>query len=1128
MRVTKRNGTTEVISFDKITRRITKICNKLNITTVDPIPIVQSIITYLVELITTTEIDEITARILMSLSSINPDYQKIAGIIIISNLHKTVKFGKFSDKIKYLYDSGLISDIVYNTVTNNKTVFNKMIDYTRDFNIDYFGFKTLERSYLQRVDGKLVECPQDIFMRVSIAMYHDNFSEIEKSYNVLSKKLMTHATPTLFNVGTKRQQAASCFLMANEDSIEGIYKCLSDSAKISKWAGGIGIGMSDIRANGSDIQGTNGKTTGLIPMLRVFNETARYVNQGGRRPGSIAVYLEPHHPDFMDFLDIRKSHGDENMRARDLFTAIWVSDLFLQRVKDNAVWSFLNPHTCPGLSECYGKEYEELYNKYESDGNFMKQLPAVDVWKAIITSQIETGTPYIANKDAVNLMSNQKNVGVIKSSNLCVAPETMILTDTGYHSINSLHDKTVNVWNGQTFSETIVRQTSENQELMRVKFSNGSVIDCTPYHKFYIETGSRPIDKSRQLEIRAQDLKLGMKLIQANFPIITKSELSDESFPYPYDHGLFCADGTYENKQSEQHRCISKKLPNSDFCGHHKNISVTKSDDCSNQCVFIVGEGTPRITLYGEKKKLHKYLSSRLDYNTDGRTINCKLSTNIRPKFEVPTNHSLDVKLRWLEGYLDGDGCCCKSDKTTAIQACSIDVSFLENIKYLLQTLGCDPKITKAMDAGTRILPDGVGGTSEYQCKETYRLLINSHDTALLFSLGFNPKRLKISGIYPIKVIKHYIKVDKIEYNVRMSDTYCFTEQKRNMGIFNGILAGNCIEIMEHTSPKEYAVCTLGSICLPMMLTDSLEFDFELLRTTVHQMTKNLNRLIDINFYPVPETEYSNMLHRPIGIGMQGLADVFFALRLPYDSEEAMSLNKKIIETMYYAALECSCDLSKTLGSYSTFEGSDLHKGIFHFERFAERTGTTVELSGMWDFESLRTRIQTVGVRNSLLIALMPTASTAQIMGNTESFEPVTANIYSRKTLAGDFIVINKFLIKDLISLGVWSDALKNSIIENNGSIQHIQGLPQDILNLYKTTWELKQRVLIDLSVARTPFVCQSQSLNLYFKTPTFNIIHSALMYGWRMGLKTMIYYNRSLSVSEAAKFTVSCESCSG
>jgi ribonucleoside-diphosphate reductase alpha chain len=1113
MRVTKRNGTTEVISFDKITRRITKICNKLNITTIDPIPIVQSIITYLVELITTTEIDEITARILMSLSSINPDYQKIAGIIIISNLHKTVKFGKFSDKIKYLYDNDLISDIIYNTVINNKTVFNKMIDYTRDFNIDYFGFKTLERSYLQRIDGKLVECPQDIFMRVSIAMYHDNFSEIEKSYNVLSKKLMTHATPTLFNVGTKRQQAASCFLMTNEDSIEGIYKCLSDSAKISKWAGGIGIGMSDIRASGSDIQGTNGKTTGLIPMLRVFNETARYVNQcitpdaivyskdgpkrmdeittndslithdgsfkkvnevmtkekdgiikeirinsslepiritkehlvyiikkqnkglnysviknrldkniltpefisadeineddlvgfpiptftldmpevtrdflkfygimlgdgsiyyrrgnveckvylgdskdeikifikkylfdngvrfserynngctciswsgngnirlsrdmiydlggekriindflhlpidktlaiiegliktdgsnlkelsfsnsskqliyqlrylllrcgiltsgyvrnrigeshiskynsvittkkiayilriprhqiletiidfktprkfvrtfvwngmiwsrirsikeihysgvvfdfnmednhnyltdfglvhnSGRRPGSIAVYLEPHHPDFMDFLDIRKSHGDENMRARDLFTAIWISDLFLQRVKENAVWSFLNPHTCPGLSECYGKDYEELYNKYESEGNFMKQLPAVDVWKAIITSQIETGTPYIANKDAVNLMSNQKNIGVIKSSNLC-------------------------------------------------------------------------------------------------------------------------------------------------------------------------------------------------------------------------------------------------------------------------------------------------------------------------------------------------------------------------------------IEIMEYTSPKEYAVCTLGSICLPMMLTDSLEFDFELLRTTVHQMTKNLNRLIDINFYPVPETEYSNMLHRPIGIGMQGLADVFFALRLPYDSEEAMSLNKKIIETMYYSALECSCNLAESLGSYDTFEGSDLHKGIFHFERFTERTGKAVELSGMWDFEALRTRIKAVGIRNSLLIALMPTASTAQVMGNTESFEPVTANIYSRKTLAGDFIVINKFLIKDLIDLGVWSDALKNSIIDNNGSIQHIQGLPQDILNLYKTTWELKQKVLIDLSVARTPFVCQSQSLNLYFKTPTFNIIHSALMYGWKMGLKTMIYYNRSLSVSEAAKFTVSCESCSG
>ena len=765
MRVTKRNGELEVMSFDKITRRVGSICRTLGITTIDPIVIVQDVVTHLIDTITTTEIDNITARILMSSSSINPDYQTIAGYLVISNLHKNVKYSqfarredrltpsafKFSDKIKFLYENGCISDVVFNVVSHNKMVFNKMIDYTKDFKIDYFGFKTLERSYLQRINGEIIECPQDIFLRISIAMYSDSIEDIEKCYNTLSDKLMTHATPTLFNVGTKNQQSSSCFLLQNSDSIEGIYKCISDSAKISKWAGGIGIGMSDIRSTGSRINGTNGTTTGLIPMLRVFNETARYVNQSGRRPGSIAVYIETHHPDILDFLDIRKSHGDENKRARDLFTALWISDLFMERVQNNEMWSLMDPMECPGLTECYGQNYKEMYVNYEKQGKFKSQIPATQLWKAIITSQIETGTPYIANKDAVNLMTNQKNIGVIKNSNLC-------------------------------------------------------------------------------------------------------------------------------------------------------------------------------------------------------------------------------------------------------------------------------------------------------------------------------------------------------------------------------------IEIMEFTSPDEYAVCTLGSICLPMMVSET--FDFQLLRKTVHQMVRNLNRLIDINFYPVPEAKYSNLRHRPIGIGIQGLADVYLKLRLPFESDQARTLNKQILETMYYSALEMSCELAKTEGYYTSFQGSDLQKGIFHFERFQERTGEIVNLSGMWDFEKLREEIKKNGVRNSLCIALMPTASTAQIMGNTESFEPITANIYSRKTIAGDFIVINKFLINDLIKLGTWNSVIKNSIINFNGSVQHLD-IPKEIKELYKTTWEIKQKNLIDQSADRTPFVCQSQSLNLYFTSPTFNIIHSALMYAWKKGLKTMIYYTRSLSVSESTKFTI-CESCTG
>jgi ribonucleoside-diphosphate reductase alpha chain len=1179
MRVIKRNGKIEDVSFDKITQRLRVIQKEQGLEHLDIIPVVQSVVSYIHDNISTQEIDNITARILMSMSSTVYDYQRLASVIVVSNLHKrTLK--KFSKKARLLYKHGLLSKKVYNFAINNADQIDNLIDYDRDYLLDFFGFKTLERGYLQRINGEVTECPQDIFMRVSIALWCDTgFSAIADSYNMLSRKFFSHATPTLFNVGTMREQAASCFAkytevlttsgvkmiqdinigdsvvthtgeikqvlqihknlrnnrdikelkvtntkpihvtedhhfwavtkndltprwisisdmkggdyiaipnaiiegdtfeiditkylslpknysleevngqvrtiyhqydtrfknkqglmiqrsnytnklwnidedfsvflgvfigdghiimnkskdgeqvvrgigftiynehqklidfisnvgtkvfgfkpsyhfmktqnvtrvlfaskivgmviksltghyfdgkklndiffkfptklihglvaglitsdgcipkplnssitvqMSNKelinqlyhltrmhgietsflkvkkpldwkynqpymmsipnmheivhktikyypdddrinqrlihckdknnikninnqkflkiqhikdteltpefvytlgvednhsynvegliaqncfllhcgDSIDSMYKTISDCAKISKWAGGIGVNISDIRASDSRINGTNGKTSGIIPMLRVFNNTALHVNQGGKRPGSFAFYLEPHHPDILDFLDVRKNHGDESRRARDIFTAVWLNDLFMERIKNNEVWSLLNPQDCPGLTEVYGKEYKTLYQKYESEGKFMSQLPARDLWKAIITSQIETGTPYLANKDAVNEMSNQKNIGVIKGSNLC-------------------------------------------------------------------------------------------------------------------------------------------------------------------------------------------------------------------------------------------------------------------------------------------------------------------------------------------------------------------------------------IEICEYTSPEEHAVCTLASICLPMCVEDGT-FNYNKLREVAHQVTRNLNKLIDINFYPVPETETSNKRHRPLGIGIQGLADVYLSLGFAYDSPEAAEINKKISETLYFSALEASADIAEIEGTYSTFDGSDLSKGIFHFERFAERTGKPVELSGLWDFESLRERILSVGVRNSLLIALMPTASTSQIMGNTESFEPITANIYTRKTLAGDFIVINKFLVRELESLGLYNEALKNKIIASDGSVQSILEIPEDIRKKYKTVWELKQKVLIDQSAARTPFVCQSQSLNLYFKNPTFSIIHSAMTYAHQCSLKTMIYYTRTLAVGSSTQFTIAkatavsvqeqndpanCESCSG
>ena len=743
IQVKKRSGEVVPLDLTKWQNQVQKVCAGVADVSQSMIEIKAQ--PHFYDGISTREIDEITARILMSMSSINLDYQHIASKIVISNLHKNT-IDSFSEKNKVLFDAGLISDTVRNIVVQHTEELDALVDYSRDYLFDFFGFKTLERSYLLKINDIIVERPQDIFMRISIALYKDDIPEVAKSYNMLSNKYFTHATPTLFNMGTRRQQGASCFLESMEDSLEGIFKCITDSAKISKWAGGIGVAISDIRSKGSVIKGTNGKTDGIIPMLRVFNDTMVYINQGGKRNGSAAFYLEPHHPDILDFLDIRKNHGDESRRARDLFTAIWINDLFMERVKENGVWSLMNSVDCPDLTTIYGKEYRERYNFYESNGVYNSQMPARDLWKAIITSQIETGTPYIVNKDAVNELSNQQNIGTIKSSNLCA-------------------------------------------------------------------------------------------------------------------------------------------------------------------------------------------------------------------------------------------------------------------------------------------------------------------------------------------------------------------------------------EVCEYTSPDEIAVCTLASICLPMCVKGN-EFDYELLRQITHQVVRNLNKMIDNNFYPVPETKNSNERHRPIGMGVQGLADVYLALGHAYDSPEASEINKRIFETIYFAGLEESNRLAINDGVYSTFRGSPLSQGKFNFDLFADRTGSQVSLSGMWDFDSLRTKIVESGLRNSLLIALMPTASTSQIMGNTESFEPITTNMYTRKTLAGDFVVINKFLMKDLVSRGLWNETVKNQVVDADGSIQGISSIPDDIKLKYKTVWELKQRNLIDQSADRTPFICQSQSLNLYFKNPSFNIIHSALTYAHGRSLKTMVYYTRTLAVSSSTKFT--------
>jgi ribonucleoside-diphosphate reductase alpha subunit len=750
--VVKRNGESEEVSFDKVIRRIRALCDGLS-HEINPLLVAQKVVTQIYDGVKTTELDELAAQVCIALETTHLDYGKLASRIIISNNHKNTS-PSFSETIYILYhnkDSNgvhcpLIADDVYQIIMNNKSKLNDVLDYQRDYLFDYFGFKTLEKAYLMKSGGKVIERIQHLIMRVSIGIHKEDIKSAIQSYQYMSQKYFTHATPTLYNAGTPRMQLSSCFLLHVGDSVDGLYKATSDMAKISANAGGIGICLSDIRSKGSYIRGVNGTSNGIIPYCRVLNEMSRHINQAGKRPGSIACYLEPHHPEVLQFLELRKNTGAEHERCRDLFTAMWISDLFMKRVEANEMWSFFDPDECPGLSDAYGDAYEELYMKYEAQGKAKgKQMEARKVWNAMLASQIETGTPYIGYKDHVNRKSNQKNVGTIKNSNLC-------------------------------------------------------------------------------------------------------------------------------------------------------------------------------------------------------------------------------------------------------------------------------------------------------------------------------------------------------------------------------------IEITEVSTDDEYAVCNLASLSLPQFVVEkdgNPVFDYEKLVEVTKVAIRNLNKVIDVNYYPVPETKKSNSRMRPVGLGIQGLADVFAMMRLPFDSSEAREVNKKIAEAMYYGAVYSSWEIACDEGPYSEFKGSPMSQGQFQFDMWGVKPSST------YDWDSLREKVMKDGVRNSLLIALMPTASTSQILGNNECFEPYTSNIYTRRTIAGDFVVINKHLVKDLMKLGIWNVNMKNKIIVENGSVQKIDEIPIHIRNLYKTVWEIKQRVVMDLAIDRSPFVCQTSSMNLFFEEPTPSILTSAFMYGWKNGLKTGIYYLRTRPKVQAQQFTI-------
>ncbi|MBK8604043.1 MAG: ribonucleoside-diphosphate reductase subunit alpha [Saprospiraceae bacterium] len=751
MKVIKRNGSAEAVSFDKITARVKKLCYGINQEFVEPVEIAKHVIKSIYDGVSTTELDNLAAETAATMAATHPDYSLLAARIAISNLHKNTN-KSFSATMEILYNyidpknnqkASLIADDIMAIIRDNREKLDSAIIYDRDFVFDYFGFKTLEKSYLMRANGEVVERPQHLLMRAAIGIHQQDVDAAIETYNLMSEKWFIHATPTLFNAGTPKPQLSSCFLLSmTEDSITGIYETLTRCAKISQSAGGIGLSIHNIRATGSYIKGTGGTSNGIVPMLRVFNNTASYVDQGGgKRKGAFAVYLEPWHADIQDFLQLKKNHGKEEMRARDLFYAMWICDLFMERVKADAMWSLFDPSEAPGLDEVYGGEFEALYHKYEAEGKARKQIKAQELWFTILESQIETGTPYLLYKDAANKKSNQMNLGTIKSSNLCT-------------------------------------------------------------------------------------------------------------------------------------------------------------------------------------------------------------------------------------------------------------------------------------------------------------------------------------------------------------------------------------EIMEYTSPDEVAVCNLASINLSRFVENGA-FDYQKLYDITRVVTRNLNKVIDINYYPIPEAANSNLRHRPIGIGVQGLADAFILMRYPFDSAEARTMNKDIFETIYFAALTESNALAAQYGAYSSYEGSPVSKGILQYDMWGAIP------SDRWDWAGLKAEIKKNGVRNSLLLAPMPTASTSQILGNNECFEPYNSNFYTRRTLSGQYIVVNKHLLNDLIGLGLWNNEMKEQLMMHNGSIQQIHNIPQHIKDLYKTAYELSQKVIIDQSADRGAFICQSQSLNLFVESPTFSKLSSMHFYAWSKGLKTGMYYLRSKAAVDPIKFTL-------
>lgn len=1103
LQIQKRDGSLVSNNPNKILNRIKKASKGLKVNTDEIfIKVITSVPTE--GIITTEQLDELIANTAAPYTGTHYDYSSLAAKVSLGSYYKSTNPSVYKTFLD-LNKQGIIDDILINKIEKyGIEKVENLIKEENDEKFNFFAWKALQNTYLlKNSNGKLVERPQYMYLRIALWLTN-TFEECEDTYNELSKQLISYATPIMINSGTTNAQLSSCVLIQNYgDSRQSLLDTLNDVCKYSSDAAGIGLAMSNIRSKKSKISTSGGDAGGLLKYLKIINEGLRFFNQQGKRPGAAAIYLEPWHKDIFDLLEIKKQTGKDEARARDIFTAIWASDSFMKAVKEDTDWYLFCPNDIlkaglKPLYTIYGEEFEIEYNKAVELG-LGEKVRAQEVWSKIIESQMETGVPYIAYKDHANRKTNHKMYGTIKQSNLCVAPETLLLTDIGYKEIQHLTGQKINVWNGFEWSEVEPFKTNDIAELYTVILSDGSELDCTDYHKWFINTNY----KGKQEIKRTFELKAGDRLIKHDFPIINDGK----DMKYSYTHGLFCADGGY-------------------------------------------AQGNPQIQLYDKKRSLVPYLDIRNKYSGSPKNVELneiaireseekivvQLNFDIKEKFYVPFDYNIKSKLEWLAGYLDGDGCIALNNQNgyynQSIQVASVNKSFLRDIKLMLSTMGIKSNISLFKNEGDYMLPNGKDDNSLYNCKTTYRLTISSWYTHKLLELGLNCHRLEISNQLPNREAGKYITVVEVKNTGRKDSTYCFTEPKNNSAIFNGVLTGQCIEIMEYTDEETIATCNLASVVLKNYV-ENKKFNFELLRLSIHKIVKGLNEVININHYSAIKGKKGALEQRAIAIGVQGLADVFFLMDYIFTSDEAKDLNRKISETIYFAAIEESCRLSKEniYPKYHLFEESPIAKGIFQFDMWGVSQD---DLSGMYDWKTLKENVAKYGICNSLVTGQMPVAGSAKITESYESTEPMDSNLFNRRVLGGNFLIGNKYLIQDLEKLGIWNEQFKNDIINNDGSIQNIDFLNyldsedknyekkikriEYLLLKYKSVWEISQKELIDMAADRGIFIDQSQSMNIYFAKPTVGKISSSHNYAFEKGLKTGCYYLRSKPISTGAK----------